>query len=158
MVVSSVVLVPNLVVNRTSRLQSPNGGTGQGTLTVSLIEIDKKPVFAADIFNYSVSEGDTAGKMLSSSQPITSSNPNLRNIPVYRLLSTTPSTSNFFLDPFTGQLSLFAGIAGGRLTFDAAASYPFPNTYVLKISAQVRRVLFSALQYPMELVSQAIFF
>ena len=116
-------------------LQSSNGGTGQGTLTINLIEVDKKPVFAADIFYYHVSEGTPAGTALSSSQPISSSNPNLRNIPVYRLLSSNPPSSKFSLDPLSGQLSLSAGI---DLIFYSEVSYPSPQTYILNISAQVR--------------------
>ncbi len=120
-------------------MQAANGGIGQSTLTINLLEVDKKPVFAADIFNYSVSEGTAAGTALSSSQPISSSNPNLRNMPVYRLISSNPPTSNFFLDLLSGQLSLWAGVAGGSLVFDAAAVYPLANTYILSISVQVTR-------------------
>ena len=119
-------------------LQSNTGGTGQGTLTITIIETDKPPVFAATVFNYTVPEGTAAGAELSSSQPIASSNPNVRNIPVYRLLSSTPSTTNFVVDPISGQLSLWAGISGGALVYNAAATYPLPNTYSLQISAQVR--------------------
>lgn len=133
------------IIAHVTCLQSANGGTGQGTLEINLIEIDKKPVFAADMFNYSVSEGTSAGALLASSQPISSSNPNTRNIPVYRLLSSNPPSSNFVLDPLSGQLSLSSVIVGGSLMFDATAIFALPNTYILEISAQVRGEVLSPL-------------
>jgi len=115
------------IIAHVACLQSANGGTGQGTLEINLIEIDKKPVFAADMFNYSVSEGTSAGALLASSQPVSSSNPNTRNIPVYRLLSSNPPSSNFVLDPLSGQLSLSSVIVGGSLMFDATAIFALPE-------------------------------
>lgn len=117
--------------------QASNGGSSQGTVTVSVIQVDRAPVFSASIFNYTIPEGAVAGSALSSSMPVASTNPNARNVPVYRLLSSNPPTSNFVVDPLSGQLSLWAGISGGALTFNAGASYPLPCTFVLQISAQV---------------------
>lgn len=118
-------------------LQASNGGSSQGTLTVTVIQVDHAPVFAASVFNYTVPEGSVAGAALSSSLPIASTNPNARNVPVYRLLSSNPPTSNFVIDPLSGQLSLWAGVSGGTLLFNAGATYPQPRTFALQISAQV---------------------
>lgn len=107
-------------------------------MTVSVIQVDHAPVFSAPVFNYTVPEGALAGSALSSSLPVASTNPNARNVPVYRLLASNPPTPNFVVDPLTGQLSLWAGVSGGALTFNAGASYPLPRTFALQISAQVR--------------------
>ena len=112
-----------------------------------LIQADRAPTFAAPIFNYSVPEGTLAGEPLSAALPITSSNQNLRNIPLYRILSSNPPTRNFVIDPLSGQLSLWAGVTSGALVYDATAQYPIPNTYVLSISAQVRSAISHTLTF-----------
>ena len=121
-------------------MQATSGLTSQAALTINVVQVDRVPVFAAGIFNYTVPEGTAAGAALSSALPIASSNPNARNVPVYRLLSSNPPTTNFVVDPISGALSLWAGVAGGALLYNASAAYPLPNTYILAISAQVSTV------------------
>jgi VCBS repeat-containing protein len=133
-----VNLVPTYSLTFT--VTAANGRTAVSTVTITVLETNKAPVFAAPAaYNRTVDEGTAAGTAFD--LPITATDSNRRDTLTYTITACNPFGTNgtlcpFDLDAATGRLRV-APTSAGAIFADRSATFPgsSPFTYSLRITA-----------------------
>jgi hypothetical protein len=132
-----VNLVPSYSLTFT--VTAANGRAAVSTVTITVQETNKAPVFAAPAtFNRTVEEGTAAGTAFD--LPITATDTNRRDTLAYTITACNPVGTNgtlcpFDLDAATGRLRV-APTSAGALLADRTATFPVsPFTYSLRVTA-----------------------
>jgi VCBS repeat-containing protein len=132
-----VNLVPSYSLAFT--VTAANGRAAVSTVTITVLETNKAPVFPAPAtYNRTVEEGTAAGTAFD--LPITATDSNRRDTLAYTITACNPVGTNgtlcpFDLDAATGRLRV-APTSAGALLADRTATFPVsPFTYSLRVTA-----------------------